>query len=114
MPAEERGAREAQALRKPGCALLSAVTGEGIAPLLELIEGRLGAEDNIFAVWLDPADGQGQAWLHERGEVMSRKSHEDGRMHFKVRLSDDIAGQAKARFGRNIKLLARKTKAAAV
>ena len=114
LPEEERAGREAQALRKPGCALLSAVTGEGIAPLLELIEGRLGAEDNIFAVWLDPADGQGQAWLHERGEVMSHKSHEDGRMHFKVRLTEDIAGQAKARFGRNIKLLSRKTKAAAV
>ena len=43
LPPEERASREAQALRKPGCVLLSAVTGEGIAPLLELIEGRLGA-----------------------------------------------------------------------
>jgi GTPase len=113
LPPEERAAREAQALRKSGCVLLSAVTGEGIAPLLELIEGRLGAEDNIYEVWLDPADGQGQAWLHDRGEVMTRKAHEDGRTRIKVRLTEDTAGQARAKFGRNMKLLTPKKKVAA-
>jgi GTPase len=113
LPPEERASREAQALRKPGCVLLSSVTGEGIAPLLELIEGRLGAEDNIYEVWLDPADGQGQAWLHERGEVMTRKIHEDGRMRLKVRLTEDTAGQARAKFGRNMKLLTPRKKVAA-
>ena len=113
LPTEERAVRESQVLRKPGCVLLSSVTGEGIGPLLELVEGRLGAEDSIYEIWLDPADGQGQAWLHERGEVMSRKAHEDGRMRLKVRLTDDIAGQAKARFGRNMKQLSPKKKVAA-
>ncbi len=111
---EERAAREVQALRKPGCVLLSSITGEGIGPLLELVEGRLGAEDTIYEIWLDPADGQGQAWLHERGEVMIRKAHEDGRMRLKVRLTDDLAGQAKARFGRNMKQLSSKKKGPAI
>ncbi len=114
LPPAERAAREAQVQRKPGCVLLSSVTGEGIGPLLELVEGRLGAADSIYEVWVDAADGQGQAWLHERGEVMTRKAHEDGRMRLKVRLTDDIAGQAKARFGRNLKLLSPKKKVAAV
>ncbi len=113
LPPEERAAREAQALRKPGCVLLSAVTGEGVAPLLELIEGRLGAENNVYDIWLDPADGQGQAWLHERGEVMTRKAHDDGRIRIKVRLTDDVAGQARAKFGRNMKLLTPRKKVAA-
>jgi hypothetical protein len=78
-----------------------------------LIEGRLGAENNVYDIWLDPADGQGQAWLHERGEVMTRKAHDDGRIRIKVRLTDDVAGQARAKFGRNMKLLTPRKKVAA-
>jgi GTP-binding protein HflX len=112
LPPEERAAREAQAQRKAGCVLVSAVTGEGVGPLLEMIEGRLGAEDLIYEIFVDPADGQGQAWLHDRGEVLSRKSYQDGRMRLKVRLTEDKAGQAQAKFGRNMKLLAVKKAAA--
>ncbi len=112
LPPEERAAREAQALRKPGCVLVSAVTGEGVAPLLELIEGRLGAEDTVFEVTLQPEDGQGQAWLHDRGEVLSRKSFPDGRILMKVRLTGEKAGQALARFGSAMKPLGARTKAA--
>jgi len=112
LPPEERAAREATALRKPGCVLVSAVTGEGLAPLLELIEGRLGAEDTVYEIVLDPEDGQGQAWLHDRGEVLSRRSFEDGRILMKVRLATDKAGQAQARFGRAMKLLGTRKAAA--
>ena len=112
LPEEERAPREAQALRKPGCVLVSAITGEGLGPLLELIEGRLGAEDTVYEIVLDPQDGQGQAWLHDRGEVLSRRSFEDGRILMKVRLATDKAGQAQARFGRAMKLLGQRKAAA--
>ncbi len=112
LPPEERAAREAQALRKPGCVLVSAVTGEGVAPLLELIEGRLGAEDTVFEITLQPEDGQGQAWLHDRGEVLSRKDFSDGRVLMKVRLAGEKAGQAMARFGKAMKPLGARKKAA--
>ncbi|WP_421695000.1 GTPase HflX [Aestuariivirga sp.] len=112
LPPEERAAREAQALRKPGCVLVSAVTGEGLEPLLELVEGRLGAGDTIYEILLGAEDGQGQAWLHERGEVLSRRSHEDGRVLMKVRLASDVAGQAQSRFGSAMKLLGKKKVAA--
>lgn len=112
LPPEERAAREAQALRKPGCVLVSAVTGEGVAPLLELIEGRLGAEDTVFEITLQPEDGQGQAWLHDRGEVLTRKNFPDGRVLMKVRLAGDKAGQAQARFGAAMKPLGTRRKAA--
>jgi GTP-binding protein HflX len=112
LPPEERAAREAQALRKPGCVLVSAITGEGLSPLLELIEGRMGAEDTIYEILLDPEDGQGQAWLHDRGEVLSRRSYQDGRTLMKVRLSADRAGQAQSRFGDAMKLLGQRKAAA--
>jgi GTP-binding protein HflX len=112
LPPEERAAREAQALRKPGCVLVSAVTGEGLQPLLELIEGRLGAEDTIYEILLDPEDGKGQAWLHDRGEVLSRRNYQDGRTLIRVRLPADKAGQASARFGAAMKLLGQRRAAA--
>jgi GTP-binding protein HflX len=112
LPPEERAAREAQALRKPGCVLVSAITGEGVAPLLELIEGRLGAEDTVFEIMLQPEDGQGQAWLHDRGEVLSRKAFPDGRILMKVRLAGEKAGQALARFGKAMKPLGARKAAA--
>jgi GTP-binding protein HflX len=112
LPPEERAQREAQATRRQGCVLVSAVTGEGLAPLLELIEGRLGAEDTIYEILLDAEDGQGQAWLHDRGEVLSRRSYQDGRVLMKVRLAADKAGQAQSRFGAAMKLLGQKKAAA--
>jgi GTP-binding protein HflX len=112
LPPEERAQREAQATRKQGCVLVSAVTGEGLAPLLELIEGRLGAEDTIYEILLDAEDGQGQAWLHDRGEVLSRRSYQDGRVLMKVRLAAEKAGQAQSRFGNAMKLLGQRKAAA--
>ena len=112
LPPEERAQREAQATRKQGCVLVSAITGEGLAPLLELIEGRLGAEDTIYEILLHAEDGQGQAWLHDRGEVLSRRSYQDGRVLMKVRLAADKAGQAQSRFGAAMKLLGQKKAAA--
>ncbi|MCA3560924.1 MAG: GTPase HflX [Aestuariivirga sp.] len=112
LPPAERAGREAQALRKPGTVLVSAATGEGLGPLLELIEGRLGAEDTVYEVLLAPEDGQGQAWLHDRGEVLSRRNYEDGRVLMRVRLTTDKAGQAHARFGTAMKRLGQRKVAA--
>ena len=97
-------ARQALARRRDNCALVSAVTGEGLPALIQMIEDRLGSEDTIYEVFLDPSDGQGQAWLHERGEVLSRKSYGDGRICLSVRLSADPAGQAAAKFGKNLRV----------
>ena len=113
LEADERGAREAQAQRKSNCVLLSAITGEGLDRLLKMVEDRLGSSDSIYHVFLDPADGQGQAWLHDRGEVMERKMFPDGRMRLSVRLSTDKAGKALARFGKAMRMSEQAGKAAA-
>ncbi len=112
LPPEERSAREAQAQRKPACVLVSAVTGEGLGKLLDLIEERLGADDRIYEVLLAADDGEGQAWLHERGEVLDRKDFPDGRMRLTVRLTEDRAGQARSRFGKAVTLVTPKRAAA--
>jgi GTPase len=113
LDAETRNLREAQAARKEACVLLSAATGEGVGRLLQLVEDRLGAEDSVYEVFVDPADGAGQAWLHDRGEVLDRKMFKDGRMRLSVRMNAGSAGQAAARFGKTMRLAARSRKLAA-
>ncbi len=97
---EARAMREAQAHRHSDLVLVSAITREGLPRLLSMIEGRLGAVNAVFQIFLDPSDGEGQAWLHDRGEVLDRENFPDGRIKLTVRLSEDRAGQAQARFGR--------------
>ncbi|MGQ0484845.1 MAG: GTPase HflX [Hyphomicrobiales bacterium] len=104
LDAEMRSRRAAQAERNPSCVLISAVTGEGLDRLVDLIEERLGGEDRIYEVFLDAGNGKGLAWLHESGEVLARQGFPDGRQRVTVRLSDDRAGQAQARFGKSMRL----------
>lgn len=108
---ESRAARLAQAARAPACVAISAVTGEGLDALLAAIEARLGQGDNIYEITLPPEDGKGLAWLHDRGEVLSQASAEDGTITLRVRMTADKAGQAASRFGTALRLI--KGKAAA-
>jgi GTP-binding protein HflX len=106
LDAEARRLHRAQVRRRPGAVLVSAATGEGLDDLLQLIEDRLGSEALTYEVFLDPADGQGQAWLHARGEVLDRLAFQDGRIRLSVKMTDDRAGQARARFGRMFRIAA--------
>ncbi len=101
---DQRQARNAQAQRDPSRVLVSAVTGEGVDDLLAAVEERLSGENLVYDVFLDPADGQGLAWLHDRGEVLNRENYPDGRVRLSVRFGGEQAGQALARFGKNMRL----------
>jgi len=104
--------RKSQAVRRPNCVLVSALKGSGLDELFALIETQLGAADPLFEVFLDPADGKGQAWLHDSGEVLEWSMFDDGRARFVVRMTPDKAGQAQARFGKNMRSLELKRQAA--
>jgi GTP-binding protein HflX len=105
--------REAQASRRKDCVLVSAIDGTGIDELLAMIEERLGAESETFEVTVQPGDGKGLAWLHERGEVLSSRTDPQGRTKVRVRLERDRAGQARAKFGGALKETGKQRKLAA-
>ncbi len=96
-------AREAQAQRHENCVLISSINGQGIDKLLATIETRLARKSALFDITIDPSDGKGMAWLHQRGEVMARKAYDDGRTRLTVRLDADTAGQAQAKFGKGMR-----------
>jgi GTPase len=100
----EFATRETQAQRRDDCVLVSSLDGQGIEELLEKVERRLAKKSEIFEITIDPADGKGMAWLHQRGEVLERKAYDDGSTKLSVRLEGETAGQAQSKFGKAMKL----------
>jgi GTP-binding protein HflX len=95
--------REAQAQRRDDCVLVSSLDGQGVDELLEKIEKRLAKKSTVYEIMIDAEDGKGMAWLHQRGEVLSRKAYADGRTKLSVRFDADTAGQAQSKFGKAMK-----------
>ena len=65
--------------------LLSAITGEGCALLLQAIDSHITAGYETLQVSLKPEDGAALAWLYEHGEVIERKD-DDTSIELSVRM----------------------------
>lgn len=61
-----------------GCIPVSALTGEGMEPLLNAIDAKLGHEEETYQFLLDPADGKALAWLHANGQVLKQSNLKKG------------------------------------
>jgi GTPase len=99
----EYAQREAAAARRADCLLVSASQATGLESLLAKIEDMVGEGADIFEIKLAAEDGQNLAWLHRRGEVLSRKDSKTGKVTLRVRLGTEGAGQAEAKFGKAMK-----------
>jgi len=75
---------------------VSAISGEGLSRLLEIIAALVDAQGEEVDIVLEPHQGDRLAFLYQNGRVVGRHDDEDGRMHLRVRLS----GQAYGRFVR--------------
>jgi GTP-binding protein HflX len=87
------------ALRRPLAVAASALTGEGLDRLLEVIEEEVAAGSEEFEVVLDPAAGDDLAWLYRQGEVLERGEAGDESLHLRVRMPADKVPLAERRFG---------------
>ena len=92
-----------QAARQ-GAAIVSAVTGEGLADLLALIERRLAEALNVAEIVLAAADGADLAWIYEHGEVLSRQEAE-GAITLVARFDEKQLSLAERRFGDRLRRL---------
>ncbi len=71
---------------------VSALTGEGVPALLDVIGERLSAGYQMLDLDLEPADGATLAWLYRNGDVIER--HDDNEaIHLRVRLAPAKADQ---------------------
>jgi GTPase len=69
--------------------LVSAETGEGMAPLLHSIDARLGASDEILDVILPGSAGALLNWLHETSDVLAREARKDGSIELRLRVPSE-------------------------
>ena len=65
--------------------LVSAVTGDGVAALLDAVEERLAADKVGLRVTLDVADGAAMSWLYRHTEVLSRVTDDEAHIAMTVR-----------------------------
>ena len=80
--------------RHPGSVAISALTGEGIEPLLEAIGDRLRAAAKVVELVIPYERGDILAAVHREGEVLTEE-HDDTSSHVRVRV--DGAGAARFR-----------------
>lgn len=83
---ERRAERMAEAARRDDVALISALSGEGVAALTERMSDLLTAGHRCYTLRLDVADGAGAAWLHQHGEVTGHWM-EEGASIYEVRMA---------------------------
>lgn len=84
---------------EPHAVPTSAVTGEGVEALMNLVDAALSRDDFILRVKAGPGDAAAIAWVHEHGEILDERSEpETGQVHAVVRLSQADAGRFSTRF----------------
>lgn len=76
---------------------LSAITGDGLAGLLGLLDRTLAAERRLVQVAVPLADGASIAWLYQHGEVLGREDDEQ-EAHMTVRLDPADAARFEGRY----------------
>jgi GTP-binding protein HflX len=87
----DRSRIDNQVARQEGLIAGSAMTGEGIPALLDLIDKRLAAARQIIDIDLGHAEGAVLAWLYRRGDIIGRKDGPKG-IHLTVGLDPaDVA-----------------------
>jgi GTPase len=105
LPPEHHAALAQAAARRPGTVLVSAVSGEGLDRLLNLIEERLAVQAEVAEIAFAPEEGAEVAWAHDHGEVLERTALEDGTLILRVRLTPERLDLARRRFGARLRLL---------
>jgi len=71
---------------RQGAVAVSAVTGEGLGVLTEVIDRQIGESMETADYEIEPSDGKRLAWLYQHGEVTGRRDETEA-VHVTVRLS---------------------------
>lgn len=95
---EETGNAARRAEEPP--ALVSAVTGEGMADLLGRIDTRLATADERLALAVPAANGALMHWLHANTDVIETRTDDTGLVHFVLRIDKAKRGRLEGQLKR--------------
>ena len=69
--------------------LVSAATGEGMAPLLDSLDAQLSTADEVLDLIVPGSQGALLNWLHESCDVLAREARKDGSIELRVRVPSE-------------------------
>jgi GTP-binding protein HflX len=78
LDAETAAALQARAERDPDIFVTSAVTGQGLRPMLERVSARLSAPKTTETMFLPYSEARKRAWLHDQAVVENERTGEEG------------------------------------
>ncbi|QBM75393.1 GTPase HflX [Sphingomonas sp. AAP5] len=84
---DERAEWLGEAARREDVVAISALSGEGVAGLLDTVAALLTVSHRRYTILLDAGDGAGAAWLHAHGDVLSQ-SVEGEQAIYDVRMAE--------------------------
>jgi GTP-binding protein HflX len=99
---EDADALKEECARKDNVLMVSALTGEGVHEMLEMLEDRFSRHNPVMDISLAAGEGAELAWIYEHAEVLSRQDHEDGRITLTARFDDRQAGVARKRLAERL------------
>jgi GTPase len=76
-----------------GPVLISAASGEGIGGLLDTVDARLGADDEILELTIPAHEGRLMHWLHQNAHVRARSANDAGDVVFEVGIDPQAKGR---------------------
>ena len=78
LDSETDAARQARAQRDPDIFVTSAVTGQGLGPMLERVSARLSAPKTTETMFLPYSEARKRAWLHDQAVVENERTGDEG------------------------------------
>ncbi|MBB6250376.1 GTP-binding protein HflX [Nitrospirillum iridis] len=97
LPPLDRDALVRQSRRPDGLVAVSALTGEGLESLFNVLDRRMVAGRDVVRVSVPVGDGAAAAWLYARGEVTEREDDDD-HSHLTVALEPADVARFRDRF----------------
>ncbi len=83
---------------------VSAISGDGIPALLELIDSQMAAGEQTMELTLPATDGEGLAWVYRNGRV-SERADEEGEIHLVVAMDPAQVERFAAKFPSSLKIV---------
>lgn len=78
---------------------VSALTGEGMPELLQLLEEKLTANSHVYDIDVPLTDGAALSWLHAHGKIIDKRDTKS-KSRIKIELDDADYGRYQSRFGK--------------
>jgi GTP-binding protein HflX len=85
---------------KGGMCVVSALTGDGVPDLLEMLDRRLAVGREVYELQVSLSDGAALAWLYQHGKIINKR---DTKTKSRIKIEMDAAdyGRFQSRFGKD-------------